>query len=98
MIGQLLHNEADIGATALFFTTERITVVDYISHASTANLGFIFLSPKLSYTSNLYVLPFERLLWICSVILVLVMALCLVMAVIFVKKNSQSEVMFDLIN
>lgn len=93
MIGEVLRNEADIGATALFFTTERISVIEYISHSSTANSGFLFLSPKLSYTNNLYALPFERLLWICSLILVLLMTLCLVVAVVFeLKTFAHSEV------
>lgn len=96
MIGQLMRNEADIGATALFFTTERISEIEYISHSSTASAGFIFLSPKLSYTNNLYALPFERLLWICSVILVLIMTLCLVFAVVFeLKTFPRSKVRFD---
>lgn len=87
MIGQLLRNEADIGATGLFFTTERIPIIEYISHSSTANAVFIFLSPKLSYTNNLYILPFDKLLWICLLILVLVLALWLVAAIVFESKH-----------
>lgn len=96
MIGQVLRNEADIGATALFFTPDRVSIVEYITRSSAATAGFIFLSPKLSYTSNLYLLPFDRLLWICSFVLVLVMALCLVAVVIFeIKTFAQSDVGFD---
>lgn len=95
MVGQLLCNEADIGATALFFTTERISKIEYISHSSSTSAGFIFLSPKLSYTNNLYALPFERLLWICSLILVLVMTLCLVLAVVFELKTFAHSKVYD---
>lgn len=87
MIGQVLRNEADICATGLFFTTERISRVEYIARTSTASSSFIFLSPKLSYTNNLYVLPFDPLLWLCLLILVLVLTLCLVVAVIFELKS-----------
>ncbi|XP_037047075.1 glutamate receptor ionotropic, delta-2-like isoform X1 [Bradysia coprophila] len=97
MIGELLRNEADIGATGLFFTTERIPVIEYISHSSTASAGFIFLSPKLSYTDNLYILPFDRLLWISLSILVLVLALWLVAAIVLESnKFPQSRARCDI--
>ncbi|KAG4076272.1 hypothetical protein HA402_014821 [Bradysia odoriphaga] len=97
MIGQLLRNEADIGATGLFFTAERIPVIEYISHSSTASAGFLFLSPKLSYTNNLYILPFDKLLWISLSILVLVLVLWLVAAIVLEsKKFPQSRVRCDI--
>lgn len=93
MIGQVIRNEVDFGATALFFIAERVSVIEYISRSSTATSGFIFLSPKLSYTSNLYVLPFERLLWISSLVLVLILTLCLLLPVIFeLRAIAPSEV------
>lgn len=77
MVGELLDNEADIGATGLFFITDRVALLEYISNPSSLRGGFIFRAPKLSYTNNIYLLPFDRLLWICLAILVLAIAACL---------------------
>ncbi|XP_037036713.1 ionotropic receptor 75a-like [Bradysia coprophila] len=74
MVGELLRDEADIGSTALFFTPKRISLLEYISRSTSAVGGFLFQAPKLSYTSNIYALPFNRLLWICLFALVLVIA------------------------
>lgn len=88
MIGELLDNEADIGATALFFTPDRVATMEYISRpSSNAALGFVFRSPKLSYTNNLYILPFDRLLWMCLLLLVIVIATCLGGAIFFEWKT-----------
>lgn len=72
MVGELLRKEADIGATALFFTPQRVSQLEYIAHTTSARGGFIFQAPKLSYTNNIYALPFDALLWKCLVILVIV--------------------------
>jgi len=87
MVGDLLNDEADIGATGLFFTSDRVSMLEYISPTSDASIGFVFRSPKLSYTNNIYVLPFDRLLWICLLALVLVIWSCLCGAVLFELKT-----------
>lgn len=58
MIGELVHDVADLGASALFFTTDRIAVIEYLAMTSETRSKFIFRSPKLSYTDNVFVLPF----------------------------------------
>lgn len=60
MIGNLVDNYSDIGASALFFTTNRIQYLEYIAMPSPTRSKFIFRSPKLSYTDNVYILPFHK--------------------------------------
>lgn len=71
MIGQLLKKEADIGGTSMFFMSERVPLVDYISMTTPTSLRFVFRSPPLSYTANIYYLPFSSTVWICSIFLVI---------------------------
>lgn len=81
MIGELVKNEADLGATSLFFTADRVSVIQYIAMPSSTGSAFIFRSPKLSYTDNVFLLPFDDLVWICLVCLVLITAGCLLITV-----------------
>lgn len=81
MIGQLVRNEADLGATSLFFTADRVSVIQYIAMPSSTGSAFIFRSPKLSYTDNVFLLPFDDFVWICLGCLVLVTAGCLLITV-----------------
>ena len=82
MIGQLMRNEAVLGASPLFFTMERINIIQYIAMPSKTGSKFIFRAPKLSYTDNVFLLPFDNFVWMCLVALVLVTALCLMGATI----------------
>ncbi|KAK0165908.1 hypothetical protein PV328_004386 [Microctonus aethiopoides] len=73
MIGLLDRGEIDIGGTATFPTKDRIGVVDYVQLYSPVGSRFLFRRPSLSYTSNLFILPFDRTVWIAiGVLLILV--------------------------
>lgn len=63
MIGELATKSADLGASPLFFTADRIGVIDYIACTSQTRSKFVFRSPKLSYTDNVFVLPFDGGVW-----------------------------------
>lgn len=72
MVGELTNNFTDIGATPLFVTADRISIIQYIAMPSPGTLEFIFRTPKLSYTDNVFLLPFDNMVWICLIALVLV--------------------------
>lgn len=59
MIGQLVRGEAHVGASALFFTEDRVATIQYLSMTSPSKSKFVFQAPKLSYTDNVFLLPFE---------------------------------------
>lgn len=90
MIGQLVRNEADLGATSLFFTVDRVSVIQYIAMPSSTGSAFIFRSPKLSYTDNVFLLPFDDFVWMCLVCLVVITAGCLLITV-FVEYKLQVD-------
>ncbi len=90
MVGEILSDTADIGATPLFLTGNRVSLLEYISRPTAARGGFMFRAPKLSYTNNIYLLPFDRLLWMCLGFLVLVIALFLFGAVMIELKVLKS--------
>lgn len=64
MIGELVTKKADLGASPLFFTTDRVEIIDYIACTSETRSKFIFRSPKLSYTDNVFLLPFDSNVWL----------------------------------
>uniref|UniRef100_A0A336M5H9 CSON011044 protein n=1 Tax=Culicoides sonorensis TaxID=179676 RepID=A0A336M5H9_CULSO len=74
MIGELTENKADIGATALFFTENRISVIQYVSMTTKTLSKIVFQSPKLSYTDNVFLLPFSKIVWICVILTVPIIA------------------------
>lgn len=90
MVGQLIRNEVEIGATPLFMTADRVALIQYIARPSSARSRFLFRAPKLSYTDNVYVLPFDSFVWLCLVALVLFTAFMLALTV-FVEWRMQSN-------
>ncbi|XP_077290282.1 ionotropic receptor 75a-like [Arctopsyche grandis] len=73
MIGQLTKKEADIGGSPLFFTADRVPVIDYIAMPTPTRSKFVFRQPKLSYMSNVFLLPFRGGVWGCSAGLVVIL-------------------------
>ncbi|XP_058828564.1 ionotropic receptor 75a-like [Topomyia yanbarensis] len=82
MIGELSHQTADLGASPLFFTSDRIAVIEYVAMTSATRSKFIFRSPKLSYTENVFLLPFDDLVWICIAAVILLASGLLVVTVL----------------
>lgn len=77
MVGDLVSDAADIGVTPLFYTTDRIPWIDFIALVSPTKTYFVFRSPKLSYTDNVFMLPFTGLVWICVVSLIPIIGISL---------------------
>ncbi|XP_021695731.1 uncharacterized protein LOC5563741 isoform X2 [Aedes aegypti] len=67
MIGELQNDLADLGGTALFLTADRIKEIDYLSMTTPTRAKFIFRSPKLSFTDNVFLLPFSAPVWVCII-------------------------------
>lgn len=77
MIGELIRDEADVGATACFFTIERIPFIDYVAMTTKSKSLFVFRSPKLSFTDNIFLLPFTDAVWICVICIIPVIGISL---------------------
>lgn len=81
MIGALTRKQADIGGTALFLTSDRIDIIDYIAMTTPTRSKFIFRQPKLSYVSNVFVLPFDNFVW-ASIYSLLIIIACVLFFVV----------------
>lgn len=80
MIGELESKHVDLGASPLFFTADRIDVIDYVACTSQTRSKFVFRSPKLSYTDNVFLLPFDAGVWSSLFALILIASFVLFIA------------------
>lgn len=81
MVGQLVRQEAELGASPLFMTVDRVPIIQYIVSPTPTGSRFIFRSPKLSYTDNVFLLPFNSFVWYCLIVLVTITALFLIASI-----------------
>ncbi|XP_028158428.1 ionotropic receptor 75a-like isoform X1 [Ostrinia furnacalis] len=89
MTGYLLREEVEIGGSPMFFTSERISVVDYIASPTPTRSKFVFQQPKLSYENNLFLLSFRTSVWYSSTGLIFLLLLALFAVAVWEwKKNS----------
>lgn len=72
----------------MFMKSDRVLTVDYVSMTTKANAKFVFRSPPLSYTSNIYYLPFTGLVWICCMLLAV---LCVIVVFLAYRSNAKRE-------
>ncbi|CAH1110302.1 unnamed protein product [Psylliodes chrysocephalus] len=72
MIGELIRKEADIGGSPLFFTEDRVDVIEYIAMTTPTKSYFVFREPKLSYVTNVFTLPFDRDVWLSTIALMII--------------------------
>lgn len=92
MVGQLVRNEVELGASPLFMTVERVSIIQYIASPTPTGSRFVFRSPKLSYTDNVFLLPFDSLVWFCLIGLIAVTTFFLIMSIFIEWKYVFKEV------
>lgn len=69
MMGDLSSGSAILGGTPSFITANRVHLIEYMSVSLESFVRIVFRAPKLSYTTNVYLLPFERGVWVAAFIL-----------------------------
>lgn len=92
MVGQLVRNEVELGASPLFMTIERVSLIEYIASPTPTGSRFVFRPPKLSFTENVFLLPFDNLVWVCLIALVLITTILLCVSIYFELKYVVNEV------
>lgn len=80
MVGQLVLKEVELGASPLFMTVERVPIIQYIVSPTPTGSKFVFRSPKLSFTNNVFLLPFHYGVWYSLIILVIVTTIFLILS------------------
>lgn len=75
LVGDLIDGRADIGGTAIFMTTVRVPLIDYLTLTTDTAIKFIFRAPPLSNVANIYILPFDKTVWLCTGVLLMIFVL-----------------------
>ncbi|KAK9730316.1 Ligand-gated ion channel [Popillia japonica] len=75
LVGDLQSGLAEFAATASFFTPDRILIVDYIAPTTPTRAKFIFRAPPLSYVTNVFTQPFDKMVWYASFIMLVVISI-----------------------
>ncbi|CAH2037611.1 unnamed protein product, partial [Iphiclides podalirius] len=90
--GYLVRGEVEIGGSPMFFTAERISIVEYISSPTPTRSKFVFRQPKLSYENNLFLLPFRNNVWYSVVGLMFLLFLAILVVTFWEWKKSSSGI------
>lgn len=70
MLGDLKAGKAEFAGTPTLAHGSRLEAVDYMSYSIKTWSKIVFRAPKLSYTTNVFLMPFDRLVWICAILLI----------------------------
>lgn len=78
---KLERSDLDISATGVKFTHQGVSRFEYIAAPIRTESFFFFRMPNLSYTDNVFILPFEPMVWLCFVALILILVFFLTVVV-----------------
>lgn len=56
--------------TIMFMTADRVDIMEFVSMVCDTKMRFVLRAPPLSYVSNIYYLPFNDIVWWCSIMLI----------------------------
>uniref|UniRef100_A0A0K8TUD4 Ionotropic Receptor n=1 Tax=Epiphyas postvittana TaxID=65032 RepID=A0A0K8TUD4_EPIPO len=91
MTGYLVREEVEVGGSPMFFTSERVSIVDYISSPTPTRSKFVFRQPKLSYENNLFLLSFRAAVWYCTIALLNLLVLAVFIAAVWEWKKTHGH-------
>lgn len=90
---ELLHflqtDSTSLGVTPSYMTPERLNLVRFLAMTGPIDYKFIFRSPKLSYTDNVFALTFHKHVWLS--IMVTILLASIFQLIIFRVEERQSE-------
>lgn len=81
IIGQL-----DFSATGYLYRADRVAYFEYVIAPVQTYAACYYRTPSLSYTDNLFVLPFDELVWACFLVLIALMV-ALLTGIMFCEWN-----------
>lgn len=77
MLGDLKDGVSEIAGTSLYPTEDRVDHFDYSAMIYNSRTLFIFRAPPLSNVANIYYLPFQGMVWLCSGALIFISCLAI---------------------
>lgn len=60
MVRKLMDNEIDIAGAPIFFTSARAQLVQFLAKTTKSEMKFVFRSPKLSFSDNIFLMSFDK--------------------------------------
>lgn len=70
MLGDLWAGKSEFAGTPTMIRDSRLEACDYLSYSVQTQSKLVFRAPKLSYTTNVFLLPFDKLVWLCALFLI----------------------------
>lgn len=64
-------------------TTDRVDYLEYLSAVAATSFMFIMRAPPMSHVSNIFVLTFTGIAWICVISLVIACTICIALTIKF---------------
>ncbi|XP_055542708.1 uncharacterized protein LOC129728300 [Wyeomyia smithii] len=74
MSGELIYHHSEAAGTMLRITQNRLLKMEYAKMPIPLRIKFIFKAPNLSETSNIFQMPFDFSVWMCTLALVAITA------------------------
>lgn len=69
----IITGQLDFSATGYLYRADRVAYIEYVIAPVQTYAAFYYRTPSLSYTDNLFVLPFDELVWACFLVLIVLM-------------------------
>lgn len=70
LLGDLQQGKAELSGSCGVLRGNRWWAADFASYGPQTGTMIVFRAPKLSYTTNVFLLPFDHMVWVCSFIVV----------------------------
>ncbi|XP_058449198.1 uncharacterized protein LOC131429168 [Malaya genurostris] len=74
MILDLMNHDAEVGGSIALMVRSRLPQVDFMKINFPADMKYVFKTPNLSITNNIFELPFASSVWLCLLGLLIVAA------------------------
>lgn len=93
LLGELKLGKVDMAGTPFFFTAQRVNYFDFLGSIHVPQVHFMFRRPTLSNTNNIFLLPFDERVWICTILMIFVLV-ALLNSVVCMEWHRVSEVIW----
>uniref|UniRef100_A0A182N506 Ionotropic glutamate receptor C-terminal domain-containing protein n=1 Tax=Anopheles dirus TaxID=7168 RepID=A0A182N506_9DIPT len=97
LVGQIQTKEVDFSVTPIAVTAERIPIMDFTIEIAHGTFYTVFRHPKSLNEANIFLLPFNKLLWIAISAMFCGVAFFLGLSIVCTRRRNQEGSYVDLL-
>lgn len=91
LFGKFQERLTDVALAPIFIIHERVSMLQYMVSTHVLDAYFLFRRPNLAVTDNIFLASFDRRVWMCTILLIILIVAVLAVMIFYERKREDRK-------